>query len=466
MVGSITHGGAPHPIGATPAKPRCATREAFPTANTAASIWNDVLNQVRLNQPQLVRGWFSELTPARVENGVLGIQASNLAQSRYLQQHCRRAFAEAAQAATGRLVTVTFEAADREDVSTTGPVSFDDTEQQLPLNPDYNFGNFVTGPCNRLAHAASLAVAQRPGQAYNPFFVYGPVGLGKTHLLQAVCHTIRDARDTHDVLYLSCETFINHFIEAVEAGALHHFRYRYRHASVLVIDDIQFLAERERSQEEFFHTFNTLHQSQRQIILSADCSPSEIPSLEERLVSRFNSGLVTLLDRPCLETRMAILRKKAKLRCVEVPDDVIRFVAGRFDGNIRDLEGALMKIDALSHTDPGPITLDLARRALGEATEHHLSIPAIMELVASRLGMKLSDLQSKKRPQSVTRPRHVCMYLARQLTPHSLEEIGGYFGGRDHSTVLHACRGIERALKTDERLTALIDDLMTELKHA
>lgn len=265
--------------------------------------------------------------------------------------------------------------------------------------------------------------------------------------------------------YISCETFINDFIEAVELGGLHRFRYRYRHVDVLVIDDIQFLADRERSQEEFFHTFNTLYQSQRQIILSADCSPSEIPSLGERLISRFNSGLVALLDQPCLETRMAIIRKKAKLRCIEVPEDVIRLVASRIDTNIRSLEGTLVKIDALSQMYSSAITLEIAHEALAPDSVRAVKIPAILEAVSKRFDMKVSDLQGKKRSKAVTHPRHVSMFLARQLTSQSLEEIGGYFGGRDHSTVLHASRAIERQAEEDPQLRALLDEISSEVKN-
>lgn len=434
-------------------------------ATPPATVWRDILGQVRLNHPQLARGWFSELQLTTVEDGVIHIGTCNHAQSDYLQQHCQAAFTEAAQAATGRLVSVTFDAGPAREDRPGIAVSLGNEPDQLLLNPDYTFDNFVTGPCNRLAHAAALAVADEPGRAYNPFFIHGPVGLGKTHLLQAICHAIRENRSDITSHYISCETFINDFIEAVELGALHRFRYRYRHADVLVIDDIQFLAERERSQEEFFHTFNTLHQSQRQIILSADCSPPEIPSLEERLISRFNSGLVALLDRPCLETRMAIIRKKAKLRCIEVPEEVVRLIAGRIDTNIRSLEGTLVKIDALSQTQSGAITPKIALEALGADSGRAVKIPAILEAVSKRFEVKVSDLQGKKRSKAVTHPRHVSIFLARQLTSQSLEEIGGYFGGRDHSTVLHASRTIERQAAEDPQFRALLDEIASEVKN-
>ncbi|MCH7994564.1 MAG: chromosomal replication initiator protein DnaA [Planctomycetes bacterium] len=436
-------------------------------AHPYANLWDDVLGQVRLNHPRLVRSWFRDLDVCRLDRGELAIGASNGAQKRYLDQHCRDAFTEAAQAATGRLVTVTFEADTEQEPpngSFHGPLG--GLDEQLALSEDHTFDHFVTGPCNRLAHAAAIAVAEDPGRSYNPFFVYGPVGLGKTHLLQAICHEVKRRNDDRPFLYLSCETFINHFIDCVEHGGLHLFRYRYRHVAGLVIDDIQFLAERERSQEEFFHTFNALHQSQRQIILSADCSPAEIPSLEERLVSRFNSGLVALLDRPCLETRIAIIRKKSTLRCIEVPESVARFVASRIDTNIRELEGILMKLDALAQTLSGEITLEIAEQALGSSIERPGAIPAILEAVAQRFKVKVSDLQSKNRTKAITHPRHICMYLARKMTGHSLEQVGGYFGGRDHTTVLHASRLIARSLAEDDALRVAIEEITREVRRA
>lgn len=420
--------------------------------NLHTSQWNDIIGHVRVNFPDVLRGWFSNLEPRHIRHGVLTIAADNPAQVRYLTKHCRQPFTEAAQAATGMLVSVHFET-DHPEPTHTLALSFEHELPELTLNDDYVFDNFVTGPCNRLAHAAAVAVSESPGKAYNPLFLHGDVGLGKTHLLQAVCHTVREREPNRRVLYLSCETFANHFIEAVEAGALNQFRYRYRNMDALLIDDIQFLGERERSQEEFFHTFNTLHQAQRQIIVCADCCPAEIPSLQKRLISRFNSGLVALLDRPCLETRMAIIRKKAKLRCIEVPEDVIKLIASGIETNIRELEGALVKTDALSQTHDGVITREIALEALGSlATRRTVLIPDIIDLVSSRYGVRVSDLQSRKRTKSITFPRQVCMYLARELTSHSLEEIGGFFGGRDHSTVLHGHRLIGEARSRDAQL--------------
>jgi len=434
-------------------------------AAVTASTWRDIVSYVRLNYPDLSRGWFSQLSPRTLASGTLTVAAGNASQVSYLRRHCQRPFAVAAQAATGRLLTVDFESsADPQASGERIPSLSFEEENELALNGDYVFDNFVVGPCNRLAHAAAVAVSEAPGRAYNPFFIHGSVGLGKTHLLQAVCQQVLEVAPASRIKFISCETFTNHFLEAVEKGAMNQFRYRYRNADVLVIDDIQFLAERERSQEEFFHTFNTLHQSHRQIILSADCPPPEIPSLEERLVSRFNSGLVTLLERPCLETRMAIIRKKAKMRCLDVPEEVVRLIAGAIDSNIRELQGALAKLELLAATRAGGIDLAAAEQVIGvDNGRRRVSIPEILELVGQRYNLRQADLQGKRRTKSVTRPRQICMYLARHLTDMSLGEIGGYLGGRDHTTVLHAERLIGERGTEDPALRRELQELKDQL---
>jgi chromosomal replication initiator protein len=386
-------------------------------------------------------------------------------QATYLEDHCRLAFVEAAQATLGQLVTVSFESKAPESAATSlgEPPPFEQ-EPQLQLNADYVFENFVVGPENRLAHAAAVAVAESPGSNYNPLFIHGDVGLGKTHLLQAICHDAERRGSCGNTLYISCEMFTNHFIEAVERGALKQFRYRYRHADMLVIDDIQFLAERERSQEEFFHTFNTLYQAQKQIVLSADCSPAAIPSLEARLISRFSAGLVSSIDTPSLETRMAIVQKKARLRCIELPEDVVKFIAARIDSNIRELEGGLIKLDALSQTQGGRIDLELAHSALGgNGRPRQVTVQEIIDVVTRRFGVRQVDLQSKKRTKSVTHPRQLCMYLVRELTNHSLEEIGGHFGGRDHTTVLHADRTIRALRAQDADFNRTVEEICSSI---
>jgi chromosomal replication initiator protein len=292
------------------------------------------------------------------------------------------------------------------------------------------------------------------------------VGLGKTHLLQAVCQRLLERHDEARILYLSCDSFINQFINAIETGDMNQFRFRYRNVDMLVIDDIHFLAGRDRTQEEFFHTFNTLYQQHKQIILSADCPPSEIPELEERLVSRFNWGLVARIEKPCYETRLAILQKKARMRGLALPEDVICYIAAKVENNTRELEGAITKLQGMSLIQDGRIDLELAKAALGEtatAEQKRITIQQIFDAVTKYYNVKMSDLQSKKRHKSVAFPRQVCMYLARRHTRYSLEEIGGYFGGRDHTTVLHAERKIGGDVNNDREIARQLTSLENQL---
>lgn len=339
---------------------------------------------------------------------------------------------------------------------------FDD----MVINPDYAFENFVVGPTNRLAHAAAIAVADNPGRAYNPYFVHGGVGLGKTHLLQAICqHVLADNPDCR-IYYVSCEGFMGQFMEAVQEGQMAGFRHRFRHMDILVVDDIHDLAGHDRTQEEFFHTFNSLYQAGKQIVLSCDAGPSEIPDLEDRLLSRFKSGLVARLDKPCYETRIAILKKKASLRGIELPDDVTCHVASHTDSNIRELEGALTQLQGYAMATGRPIDIELAREVIDQEVNQHMavvSIQSIIALVSQQFGVKHTDLLSKRRHKSVTLPRQVAMSLARQQTNHSLQEIGGYFGGRDHTTVMHAVSKIAGLRQSDEKFNRRMEILERSL---
>ena len=425
------------------------------------TVWQRILQHVRLNHPTLNREWFAQMTPRQLTNGVIQVTVQKVAQLNFCQGQCQQPFTNAAQAVTQRLVAVSFHC----DNLPSGGV-FNDIDQPVPLNPDYVFENFVTGPCNRLGHAASVAVSEQPGKAYNPLFIHGGVGLGKTHLLQAICQQVLERSSDKRILYLSCDSFINQFITAIETGDMNTFRYRYRHVDLLVIDDIHFLAGRDRTQEEFFHTFNTLYQGHKQIILSADCPPSEIPELEERLVSRFNWGLVARIEKPCYETRLAILQKKARLRGLSLPDDVVCYIAGKVENNTRELEGAITKIQGMSMLQEGRIDIELAKAALGESgspDKKRITIQHILDAVTKYYNVKLSDLQSKKRHKSIAFPRQVCMFLARKNTRYSLEEIGGYFGGRDHTTVLHAVRTVDSDAKEDTDVAEQVAYLQNQL---
>jgi chromosomal replication initiator protein len=435
------------------------------SAGEVENIFADILDRAKALDPVNTRKWFDNLRVVRLTGGSLEIGCPDEACSQFLHNNCRGAFTKAAQQITGHLVSVQFSAN-----GLTRPDSAGQTAKDRPtLHPDYTFDNFVVGPCNRLAHASCVAVSQSPGNTYNPLFVYGNSGLGKTHLLHAVCHEMKRKSPSAVIQLLSCEEFVNRFIQAIEQGNLPGFQNRFRSVDTLIIDDVQFLREREQSQEEFFHTYNALYSNGKQIILSADSPPSEIPSLEERLISRFNWGLVARIDPPSYETRIAIVQKKAHLRGLEVSDEVAGYIARKVHANIRELEGALTTIYAVSMTTGREITLQMAQTALDgqfDASTRHIRISDITDVVARHFNIRLADLQSKKRSQSVAEPRQICMYLARQLTKHSLEEIGGHLGGRDHTTVMHACGKIEDLQKKDPRMHATLEQLSGQITQS
>lgn len=338
----------------------------------------------------------------------------------------------------------------------------------VALNPHYRFDNFVVGPCNRFAYAAAVGVSESPGKSYNPFFLHGSVGLGKTHLLQSLCYALLDRDPQTRILYLSCETFINHFISALENGDLQKFRNKYRNVDVLVVDDIHLLANKERTQEEFFHTFNTLYNASKQIVLSSDSPPKEIPTLQDRLVSRFKWGLVTEIEKPCYETRMAILKRKSRERGKELPDSVAQLVAEHIDSNIRELEGAVNRLISYAGLNGQDVTTDLARHVLRDiflAPKGQPSMDDILRLVTAHYQIKVTELQSRRRTKAIAHPRQIAMYIARTITRHSLEEIGGFFGGRDHTTVLYAVEQIEKQIKSDDRFRATIQGLQGQLQR-
>ena len=340
--------------------------------------------------------------------------------------------------------------------------------EDLPLrfHEHYTFDNFITGPSNRVAYAAARAVANDPGRAYNPLFLHGSVGLGKTHLLHAVCRQFHQRRPDQRICFLSCEEFTNEFVQALQCHNVEQFRQRFRNVHLLVIDDIHFLVGKERIQDEFFHTFNRLYQTHHQIVVSSDAPPSEIPTLQDRLVSRFKWGLVTQIEQPEMETRMAIVSRKADLLKIEVPNDVVEFIAANFRNNIRELEGALLSVSARAGVAGVPIDLSIAQEAL-EPSIHGgrpaMTLDRITEAVAAHYQVKISDLRSKRRSRSISLPRQVIMYLGRETTKLSLDEIGDHFGGRDHSTVLYACGRVKDRIEQDPAFSAEIERLRDRL---
>lgn len=338
------------------------------------------------------------------------------------------------------------------------------------LNPKYVFETFVIGNSNRFAHAASLAVAEVPAKVYNPLFLYGGVGLGKTHLMHAIGHRIRQHHPQVKVLYISSEKFTNELINSIRDGNPESFRQKYRNIDVLLVDDIQFLSKKEHTQEEFFHTFNTLHEANKQIIISSDRPPREIPTLEDRLRSRFEWGLITDIQPPDLETRIAILRKKAIIENLDVPNDVMVFIASRIDNNIRELEGALIRVMAYASLTGRAITLDLATEALKDIFPNgkpkRITIDSIKDVVSSYFKIKIDDLSAKKRTRNVAYPRQIAMYLSREMTDSSLPKIGEEFGGRDHTTVIHAHDKISRERSEDNKMQQTIIELIRRIESS
>jgi chromosomal replication initiator protein len=333
-------------------------------------------------------------------------------------------------------------------------------------NPNYTFDNFIEGPSNRMAFAAAVAVSENPATLYNPLFIHGGVGLGKTHLLQAICHSILKKNPTAKVLYLSCEDFVNGYIYAIQKKTLEAFRTRYRNADVLVVDDIHFLADKEGSQEEFFHTFNALHMAGRQMILSSDQPAGDIRSLTQQLLSRFRSGFEARIMSPAYETRLAILRGKADARRVEVNQEVLGYIASIVETNIRELEGALTKVLGYAALAKRPVDLQLAQEVLRETpapAPASLSIAEIQQVVARYFHKKVSDLHSRRWTKSTSQARQICIYLCRKFTGTSLEELGSHFGGKDHTTMLYSIRKVEKLLTKNASIRSDVERLTREI---
>jgi chromosomal replication initiator protein len=424
--------------------------------------------------------WFAPLRACGQDNNTLLLEVANDFCEVWLKDNYMSLLEDVVAVASGRQLQIRFKvgssapaAALTDNISTKAKsLEAAAAERSLPpqepvFNPKNTFDTFVVGNNNNFAYAAALAVAQAPGKSYNPLFLYGGVGLGKTHLLHAIGHHVTANKKGARVAYVSSEKFTNEYIDGIQNNQLVKFRKKYRQTDVLLIDDIQFLAGKERIQEEFFHTFNALHEGHKQIVLTCDRPASEIQNLEHRLVSRFEWGLVTDLQPPDVEMRLAILHKKAQLMGVELPDDIINFLANRIRTNIRRLEGALIRVASFAALTGKKLSVEviegLLREVLHEEGRHSVSIELIQKRVAEHFDIRLADMTSKRRPESIAFPRQIAMFLARQMTDTSLTAIGEAFGGRDHGTVLHACRLVKDRMEVDANVRQVVSYLEKQL---
>jgi chromosomal replication initiator protein len=444
------------------------------------NLWEDVLSVMK---PQMNDEsfdlWFRPVKALSLEGGRLLLQVPNAFFADWFRDHYQTNIEIALRERSGQEVSLTFSVLRPQDEPTQAPVQTQMSPiiAQMPhappietyLSPRYTFDTFVVGHSNRFAQAASQAIAKDPGKAYNPLFLYGGVGLGKTHLMHAIGHHIIQVNPRARVLYTSSEKFINEFIDSLRFEKMNQFRQKYRSLDCLLIDDIQFLVNKESSQEEFFYTFNTLYDSRKQIVITSDRPPKEIPTLQERLITRFEWGVVADIQAPELETRIAILRDKADAENLFVPDDILLFLASHIRSNIRELEGSLTRVVAHASLTGIPLTVDSAKSVLRDVMAREeaaapVSVEKIQEVVARHYHLDMSDMKSKRRTDAIAFPRQIAMYLARTLTDMSTTQIGECFGGKDHTTVMHATQKIKGRLESDPFFTALVNKIIQEIR--
>jgi len=442
----------------------------------------DIIKKELVNE-QTFNIWFGPIKPVSVSDDKIILEVPNKFFKGWLLDRYEKLLISSLERSSGRSLKIEFVFAGtdesdapqktkseepKKEAKTFWPFSrqLQESAKEIGLQSKYTFDSFVVGSSNRFAHAASLAVSDSPAKAYNPLFIYGGVGLGKTHLMHAIGQRVLQKMPKSKVLYISSEEFTNHLISAIQNRATVKFREKYRNVDVLLIDDIQFIAGKESTQEEFFHTFNALYDAHKQIVVSSDRPPKEIQALEERLISRFEWGLVTDIQAPDLETRIAILKKKSEKETIVVPEDVFYFLGEKVKTNIRELEGALIRVVAYAKLIGGTVSVDLVKEVLKDMLiegEKKVTIDRIQKKVSEYFDIKLSDMRAKKRSKAIAYPRQIAMYLARQLTDFSLPEIGDQFGGRDHTTVIHAYDKIENDLKEKEGLRHLVDKLVQSI---
>ncbi|MCX5724852.1 MAG: chromosomal replication initiator protein DnaA [Nitrospirae bacterium] len=447
---------------------------------TNVTLWHDVLVYIQEKVPkQVYDTWFTPIYLERIEDSIAHLGVPNKFFGDWLSQHYGSLLTEAISAARGgEETTITFAISHKpatkqqENSGSAAVVSRQTTgarpKRGIQLNPKYTFKNFVVGAGNQFAHAACMAVAEQPAKAYNPLFIYGETGLGKTHLLNAIGNYVAERTDLR-IAYLTTEQFTNEVINSIRYDKMMDLRKRYRHIDMLMIDDIQFLAGKERTQEEFFHTFNALYEAHKQLVLSSDRFPKDMPDIEERLRSRFEWGLIADLQPPDVETRIAILRKKSEDEGVTLPEDVIQFLATTMKSNIRELEGSLVRLGAYASLTGQTITLEMAKNVLRDligTKKKIVSMDDIQETVGARFHVKISDLKSRRRSKTLVHPRQIAMYLCRELTDSSYPEIGRQFGGKDHTTIIHACKQVIKAKDIDSTLSATLDSLKEQILRA
>ena len=445
-----------------------------------SQLWDRALGFIESRMGKdVIETWFHQTCLGEINGSNATIIVPNKFFGEWLGRNYRTLIGEAIYSAQGKegegQVKILFVVGDGNNPSDIQPPALDSQptiqgrtpRRQLP-NPKYSFDTFVVGASNQFAHAASLAVAEAPARAYNPLFIYGGVGLGKTHLLNSIGNFVMEKTNLR-IAYVTTEQFTNEVINSIRYDKMIDLRRRYRNVDMLLIDDIQFLAGKERTQEEFFHTFNTLYEDRKQIVLSSDRFPKEMPSMEERLRSRFEWGLIADLQPPDLETRIAILRKKSEDEGIAIGDEVIQLVAENLKSNIRELEGALIRLGAYATLTGKIITTEMAKTILRDLLGHKrkfITLEDIQEVVANRFNLKISDLKSKRRTKTLVYPRQIAMFLSRELTASSFPEIGREFGGKDHTTIIHACRQIEKALDNDTALRTTLESLKDEISKA
>ncbi len=441
----------------------------------ADAIWEDLLRYVEMQIPEVqYRTWFKQVKALGIDNGVFMIGVPHSFAKDWFKNHYSKVLEQGLSelgASSPRVgfEVVAFQQTEQQDIFSTVASQQDEDlrRQKAPtLNPKYVFSNFVVGTNNNLSHAAAFAVAEAPGRAYNPLFLYGDAGLGKTHLMHAVGHSVAERFPNLQIEYVTTETFTNDLINGIREDKMAAFRDRYRSVDLLLVDDVQFIAGKERTQDEFFHTFNSLYESGKQIILSSDRPPKDIPTLDNRIRSRFEWGLITDIHAPEFETRIAILKMNAEYRGVKIPSEVTDYIAKQITSNIRELEGALMRVIVYASMNQAEITKQTAAKALSDvftASELNLTMEDILKATAKTYDVEVSDLLSKGRRAELVTPRQIAMYLMRELTPHSYPEIGQFFTGRDHSTVMYAVQKVTENIEKDKDLENKIRDIQEQL---